>query len=973
MKANVLFRSLALLLILVMGAVLPVAAAPLQLVSLNDPAFAPSPAGSGDSWQPILTPDGRYVLFASRANNLVRSGTNSPFLNQEPPKLNVYLRDRLQGTTTLVSINQSGTGPGNGDSIPTGLSTNGQFALFESNASDLAPGDTNQATDIFLRDVVNGTNQLVSVSTNGGFGNGASWESSLTPDGHYAVFASAASNLVPRDTNGIQDIFVRDVWAGVTTLASPGATATVSPASSDSPQITPDGRYVVFRSSATGLAWPSTAVINEIYVRDLAAGVTTLVSTNAHILFKGTPSSYNQVISDDGQYVVFESSVNNSAGILQRYSLPTGFTDLIYTNAYAPYSCNHFRSVDMTPDSRYVAFAGIPQTGGTNSYLYVWDSILGTTTLESTNLNGTAPATSFVDWPTLDASGRWVAFVGMAANLTTNIVDGNYHLYVKDLQAGVTTLVDAGPGLSHDILTAPDLTPDGTQVAYDAEVSPTANDPNQTYQVFVGNVSAGTSELISVRQPSLPSQTPGGATLAPVYSQSTSGRFLAFSGTGAGLLAGGYTNAGRGVFVRDQLYGINALASVDTNGLAEADGSSFEPSLSGDGSYVVFTSSADNLVPGDTNQVQDVFLRNLTNGVTTLVSLNAAGNGEGNAASYSPTISTNGRYVLFHSKASNLTSGTFNGTDNLFLRDLQLGTNYWITTNSPGYEGIAMTPDLRFIAYGGATHNLVLWDTLATSWVYTLVTTLPVSTVAVSPNGNRFVYSLSTGFYAEDRSANSNWLIGTTLNQSVSHVTMQFTADSRYLVYSSSVAGTNTDTNRMADVYLYDFQTRNNLLISHALNGSGSGNGPSDSPVISPDGSYIAYRSSASNLVAGATNGQPQIILYNYQTGTQTLVSASAFGAFGGNNRSLLPQFSGDSQTLVFQSWAADLAALDFNQSASLYSLRVAPDSTSPPFLGQIAFAPAPLRNPVLTWPATTGQNYQVQFKNNLNDPVWQR
>ena len=91
MKANVLFRSLALLLILVMGAVLPVAAAPLQLVSLNDPAFAPSPAGSGDSWQPILTRDGRYVLFASRANNLVRSGTNSPFLNQEPPKLNVAL------------------------------------------------------------------------------------------------------------------------------------------------------------------------------------------------------------------------------------------------------------------------------------------------------------------------------------------------------------------------------------------------------------------------------------------------------------------------------------------------------------------------------------------------------------------------------------------------------------------------------------------------------------------------------------------------------------------------------------------------------------------------------------------------------------------------------------------------------------------------------------------------------------------
>jgi len=92
-------------------------ALPLQFASGINSASTPTAGGGGDSWHPIITPDGRYVLFASRANNLVLSGTNNSFLNQMPPKINVFLRDRANGTTTLVSVNFSGTGPGNGDSM----------------------------------------------------------------------------------------------------------------------------------------------------------------------------------------------------------------------------------------------------------------------------------------------------------------------------------------------------------------------------------------------------------------------------------------------------------------------------------------------------------------------------------------------------------------------------------------------------------------------------------------------------------------------------------------------------------------------------------------------------------------------------------------------------------------------------------------------------------------------------------------
>jgi TolB protein len=98
-------------------------------------------------------------------------GTNS-IRGYVPPRMNVFLRDRTNGTTTLVSLNVAGNGGGNDDSFPIELSTNGQYALFESSASDVAPGDTNGVTDVFVRDLLHGVTMLVSVSTNGGCANG---------------------------------------------------------------------------------------------------------------------------------------------------------------------------------------------------------------------------------------------------------------------------------------------------------------------------------------------------------------------------------------------------------------------------------------------------------------------------------------------------------------------------------------------------------------------------------------------------------------------------------------------------------------------------------------------------------------------------------------------------------------------------------------------------------------------------------
>ena len=206
------------------------------------------------------------------------------------PALNVFLRDRTAGLTELESVNLDGNGGGNNDSLPRGISTNGQYVLFESSATNLVAGDTNNATDIFVRDRISGSTVLVSVSMNGTVPNGNSRDPVMTPDGRYVAFVSEASNLVPGDVNGIPDVFVRDLTANTTTLVSVGAVSTGSASlqsGSESPDITPDGHFIMFYSSATNVVTGGIKA-GEVYVRDVVGGTTIWASTNAQSIFGGT-------------------------------------------------------------------------------------------------------------------------------------------------------------------------------------------------------------------------------------------------------------------------------------------------------------------------------------------------------------------------------------------------------------------------------------------------------------------------------------------------------------------------------------------------------------------------------------------------------------------------------------------------------------------------------------------------------------
>ncbi|MGB7895074.1 MAG: calcium-binding protein, partial [Microcoleus sp.] len=166
--------------------------------------------GNSDSNAYSISADGRFVAFQSQASNLVPGDTNN--------KNDIFVRDLSTNTTTRVSVDSAGI-QGNNDSFNPSISADGRFVAFAS-FSNLVPGDTNNQPDIFVRDLLSNTTTRVSVDSAGNQGNSLSNNSAISADGRFVAFQSYASNLVPGDTNNQFDIFVRDLSTNTTTRAS---------------------------------------------------------------------------------------------------------------------------------------------------------------------------------------------------------------------------------------------------------------------------------------------------------------------------------------------------------------------------------------------------------------------------------------------------------------------------------------------------------------------------------------------------------------------------------------------------------------------------------------------------------------------------------------------------------------------------------------------------------------------------------
>ncbi|PKN65255.1 MAG: hypothetical protein CVU57_11495, partial [Deltaproteobacteria bacterium HGW-Deltaproteobacteria-15] len=258
--------------------------------------------GNGSSVYSSISADGRYVAFQSTASNLVSGDTNG--------KDDIFVHDRQTGATTRVSVSSGGLeGNGFSNGRPS-ISADGRYVAFQSTASNLVSGDTNGKYDIFVHDRQTGATTRVSVSSNGSEGNSNSYSPSISSDGSYVAFDSNASNLVPGDTNENYDIFVHERQTGATSRVSVGSDGSEGNGRSSNPSISADGRYVAFNSDAGNLVPVDTNGDYDVFVHDRQTGATSRVSVSSDGS-EGNSYSLFPVISADGRYVAFASNAGN--------------------------------------------------------------------------------------------------------------------------------------------------------------------------------------------------------------------------------------------------------------------------------------------------------------------------------------------------------------------------------------------------------------------------------------------------------------------------------------------------------------------------------------------------------------------------------------------------------------------------------------------------------------------------------------
>lgn len=336
--------------------------------------------------------------------------------------------------------------------------------------------------------------------------------------------------------------------------------------------------------------------------------------------------------------------------------------------------------------------------------------------------------------------------------------------------------------------------------------------------------------------------------------------------------------------------------SVSSSG-SEGDSHSYQPVISADGRFVAFESIARNLVPGDTNDNRDIFVRDRQTGQTTRVSVSSSGS-QGNADSTAPAISANGRFVTFHTLASNLVSGDTNGDRDIFVHDRQAGLTTRVSVSSSGSESdshsyrAAISSDGRFVAFESNARNLVLGGT----------------------NGGLDVF-------VHDRHT------GQTTHVSVSSSGSQGNADSylaaisangRFVAFESFASNlVPGDTNGNRDIFIHDRQTGQTSRVSVSSSGS-QGNADSYQPTVSSEGRFVAFESDASNLVPGDTNGDRDIFVHDRQTGQTARVSVSSSGSQA-NNWSYSPAISAEGRFVAFDSFASDLVPGDTNGDLDVF------------------------------------------------------
>jgi hypothetical protein len=409
----------------------PVLAQQTERVSLG----APGTQGNLDSYSPSLSANGRFVAFYSEASNLVPHDTNG--------EGDVFVRDRLYGTTTLVSLSASGL-QANGDCEYPTISADGRCVAFWSLATNLVPGDTNGVADIFVRDLLLGTTVRASVDSAGVQGDRESINQAISGDGRFVAFESNATNLVPGDTNAQMDVFLRDLVSGVTTRASVDAAGAQASRASRSATLSDDGRFVCFESSAR-LVPADTTNATDVYVRDVVLGATVLASVDSNGIVGNQGSGNYPAISGDGGTVAFSSLATNlvpddTNGEYDVFvhDLGSGVTERVSVDSNGVQGNGTSWRSFLSADGRYVAFKGyatnLASTPDRNGMQDVfWHDRVSGITLRVSDASDGAQCNAPSSEPMISADGRTLAFYSGATNLVPGDTNGSWDVFVRAL------------------------------------------------------------------------------------------------------------------------------------------------------------------------------------------------------------------------------------------------------------------------------------------------------------------------------------------------------------------------------------------------------------------------------------------------------------------------------------------------------------------------------------------------------------
>ncbi|MBX7219808.1 MAG: hypothetical protein K1Y36_07670 [Blastocatellia bacterium] len=921
---------------------------------------------------PIVSGDGRYVVFLSDSTDLV-AGVTYPVVGVR----NLYLYDRMTGTNTLVSrsavtANAAANGTCN-YKVPVKISTDGRYIAFVSDATDLVSGqsDSQRGFHVFLFDRVTGVMALVDHTaaslTTSGDGNAGSLE--MTPDGQSIVFSSSATNLVPGQNSppNSSHVFVYNRATQATMLVS---RASGSPAaangSSRRPKISTNGQIVVFESYATNLVsgFSDTNGVNgsDIFRADLSTGITTLVShIPSSASTTGNGDSILPEISADGSVIVYQSQAGNLVpgqldGSLTNdvflFNHLAGTTTLV---SHAPGNpvMSGAGTVDqnyplaLSRDGKWVAYEALSTSNlvagqvdqrpdHQTPQVFVFDRLDGTNRLGSHKYG--VPATTGYNrdlFPPLKFAGATslVLFAGDFLDLTTPPFPSNaqwLRLFGFDAQSGQVSIEShrssdlsgfsiSGNGGSLGIKTSVD----GRYVVFTSYATNLVSLPTGTPYGYVGNHlfladrATGMVTLVS-HATGLPTTTANHDAIFPSQDgMSRDGRYIVFSSFASNLVEGQTDSSfSSDIFLYDRLTATTRLVSHQANSATTAgNGGSDSPCLSLDGRFLVFNSQATDLVSGVTYPTvgPNTFLYNIDTGTTTLVS-HAAGSpvmaANGATANASPVISADGSTVAFVSTATNLVTG-------------QPVTNHLNDV----------------FAYSVANQTIVLASRPA----------FPQSTVSglngslnMSRDGNWLAFVSSAGNLIAGQNTSNKaqvFLFNRAANttQLVSHIPAAVTTggndtcanpsmsvDGGWIAFHSratDLISGQVDTASTDDVFVFDRATGNVMLVSHPV-GSSSSTATGSFPVISQSGTAIAFLSTAPNLVAGQVDDSitGDLFLFDRTTGVTSLVSHEAgFPLKAAGKNTYSGGFSSSENILVFSSGGSSLVANDGNETSDVF------------------------------------------------------